>query len=1030
MTATSSHPSRREALNLLALRLAETGSAEAPRHALDDLQPAVDDLLKAGALVESSGQIRFAHESLRDFVYAEAFAGSGQSLRQYLLENGQDLSDRWLIRQVLGYLRGVDRPRYTAAFSELLRDEKIRFHVRDVVFETLRSDTSPSIEDWRVIEPFVVDEASENHRAAWSVVIRPPWFTLLDRMGLVIRWMASDDRATRDRATNLLRVAQRTASERAAVLLAPFLGQETDWIGRLRWIVGGVGGNPSRGYFDLLLDCVAQGLFDDGRLMQGDDLWMTAADLPTNQPTWAVELIDRYVQRGQELIEPADPFDSDVFPHSEYWAQQFIGVTARHAPRSFVDTFLEGVVKVADDTATPSRLGDDVRLGDPWEYRWSSGHGELKWALFYGLDDSLRSLARSKPRSLRLVAAATLVPHADIESIRYLLYRAWAANPAQFADDALDFLLREPAPFICATGREPYGGTRELIVAVQSVARVERLHELQSHIGAFVPAWERTAGGRREYRVAQWQLLDAFDEERLSETARRLWRELSDKFGAHAEDQPPARAGTVGSPISDQAAKRMNDEQWLGAITKYDRENVRVVGASLQGGAIELSRVLEVETRSDPDRFARLALLLPSETHPAYVDAILRGLGDAEPSVEAELLSAAVLHFFGMPGHPGARWILRPIARAADQEIAQEVIDVVVWYATEDPNPETDNLASYYDAGSAVFPQGPLTAGINSVRGVAAQTLGALIWPSPSRLMRLLPAVEAVSGDPTLAVRACAAYAVQSVLRHDVELGLKLFERLIDADDLLLVQQPVEELIETVIVNQYVDPSEILGRMYNAEFSDARQAAGRLTALAALFNPSALDTSEQAFERTAFVRKGLAEVAAANVGHADHQELCERWLSRLFYDSERAVRVEASQWCRLVTAEMLGMLRDLITVYIDSPAYADDEHPMLLALDDSPAPVADLALRAIEIFVRHHADEMGDISTSASSTAATASRLALRAYASSPTTDMRDRALGMIDRLLAAQVLEMDQLVQRYDPIAAAAHLSGPEARK
>jgi hypothetical protein len=1017
MTATSPQPSRREALNRLALRLAETGSAEAPRDELDDLQPAVNDLLKAGALIEISGQIRFAHESLRDFVYAEAFAGSGRSLRQYLLENGQDLSDRWLIRQVLGYLRGVDRPRYTFAVSELLHDESIRFHVRDVVFETLRSDTSPSIEDWQVIEPFVVDDASDNHRAAWSVVIRPPWFRLLDRMGIVIRWMASDDRATRDRATNLLRVAQRTASERAAVLLAPFLGEETDWRGRLRWIVGGVGGNPSRRYLDLLLDCVAQGIFDDGRTMEGDDLWMTAAELPTNQPAWAIELIDSYLRRGLELAEPKkDPFESDVFPRSEYWSQQFIGATARHAPRSFVDTFLERVVRVADETATPSRLGDDVRLGDPWEYRWSSVHGELKWALFYGLDESLRNLARSKPASLRPIAVATLMPHADIESIRYLLYRAWAANAPQFADESLDFLLREPAPFICAAGNQPYGATRELVVAVQSVARVERLHELQSHIAAFVPAWERTADGRSAYRAAQWQLLDAFDEEHLSESARRLWRELSDRFGARVEEPPAPRAGTVGSPISEHAAKRMNDEQWLGAITKYDREHVRVVGASLQGGAIELSRVLEAETGRDPDRFARLALRFASETHPAYVDAVLRGLGDAEPPVHAELLSAAVLHFFRMPGHPGGRSILRPLARAADQELPQEVMDVVVWWATQDPNPETDNLESYYNTSSAFFPQGPLTAGINSVRGVAAQTLGALIWPSPDRSKRLLPAVEAVAWDRTLAVRSCAAYAVRSVLRHDVESGLTLLARLTDADDLLLAQHPVEELMATVITNRYLDASEILGRMQRAAVPDVRQAAGRLTARNSLFNPSARDVTDQAFELDEFVRRGLAEVAAANVGDADYQERCERWLARLFNDNDRAVRAEASQWCRLVTGETLGMLRDLIVAYIDSPAYADDEQPLLAAMDDSPASIADLALRAVEIFVNHHADEMGDISTRAAGTAMTASRLAMRAYASSPTVEMRDRALDMIDRLLAAQILEMDQLVQRYAP--------------
>ena len=51
------------------------------------------------------------------------------------------------------------------------------------------------------------------------------------------------------------------------------------------------------------------------------------------------------------------------------------------------------------------------------------------------------------------------------------------------------------------------------------------------------------------YRAAQWQLLDAFDEEHLSESARRLWRELSDKFGARVEE-PPA-PGLADGGLSD-----------------------------------------------------------------------------------------------------------------------------------------------------------------------------------------------------------------------------------------------------------------------------------------------------------------------------------------------------------------------------------------------------------------------------------------------------------------------------------------------
>ena len=86
--------------------------------------------------------------------------------------------------------------------------------------------------------------------------------------------------------------------------------------------------------------------------------------------------------------------------------------------------------------------------------------------------------------------------YADIDSIQHLIYRAWGANAHQFKDDAFNFLLREPPPFHCATGTNPYGATRELIAALQAVAPRQRLYELQEYIARFVPAWERTPEGR------------------------------------------------------------------------------------------------------------------------------------------------------------------------------------------------------------------------------------------------------------------------------------------------------------------------------------------------------------------------------------------------------------------------------------------------------------------------------------------------------------------------------------------------------
>ena len=147
----------------------------------------------------------------------------------------------------------------------------------------------------------------------------------------------------------------------------------------------------------------------------------------------------------------------------------------------------------------------------------------------------------------------------------------------------------------------------------------------------------------------------------------------------------------------------MTDEQWVRAIRKYDRADMHVIGDAFKGGAIELSRVLESETAGNPDRFARLAAKLPDHTHPAYVEGILRGLGDADELVDGDLFFAALLHFFEMPGRPGGRWIQRPIARLADQDIPPAVIELVVWFATRDPDPGAEDIDKYLADESRTF---------------------------------------------------------------------------------------------------------------------------------------------------------------------------------------------------------------------------------------------------------------------------------------------------------------------------------------
>ena len=76
------------------------------------------------------------------------------------------------------------------------------------------------------------------------------------------------------------------------------------------------------------------------------------------------------------------------------------------------------------------------------------------------------------------------------------------------------------------------------------------------------------------------------------------------------------------------------------------------------------------------------------------------------------------------------------------------MIDVVSWYAINDPDPV---------AGKEFSVNGnPHHTGINSTRGSMAGALAQLLFDNPARLASVAVSVDSVAHDESIAVRACA----------------------------------------------------------------------------------------------------------------------------------------------------------------------------------------------------------------------------------------------------------------------------------
>lgn len=131
-------------------------------------------------------------------------------------------------------------------------------------------------------------------------------------------------------------------------------------------------------------------------------------------------------------------------------------------------------------------------------------------------------------------------------------------------------------------------------------------------------AWVKHSLNQSGYE--QWSILETIGEENLTPKLRYRLKQLQRKFaGKKIAEARTIKGGWVKSPISQEHAQRMSDQQWLRAIEKYrddkDREYHRNY---VIGGADQLAQLLCESTKKNPDRFARFLTQIPLNSNIAY----------------------------------------------------------------------------------------------------------------------------------------------------------------------------------------------------------------------------------------------------------------------------------------------------------------------------------------------------------------------------------------------------------------------------
>jgi len=1008
----------------------ERQTLSVPRGLLPPGDAELDCLVSANVLVRSGSRIRFFHESFFDYVFARRFCEMGEPLLILLRSGEQDLFRRSQIRQILTYRRDDDFGAYLDDLGSCLTTPDVRFHIKKLMISVVGQVSDPGREEWAVLEGQLQEwsERSGDH-VRDALRTSAPWFHFLHDQGVLRSWLTSDSPETSNFAFNWLGRMAEEEPTRVAELLEEQLGTSREQEERVLWLSTRHEAAAHSERIEALFHRLASGPDVDWAFTcrAYKELIKTYSYRRSGGVDLACRALGHWLRILASAEDGPDMFSRDRETRNVL-SEHVLAELAKRGPKAFVTAVTTPLLELLEHDAI---CGSDPPFSDRI---WGGGFRELNhWvpeALLIALVDALKETDRSSPELFRF--AIDRLRASQCRTAHAVLIRALTSENGAFKPFAIDYLVESWTRWGIWYDAQTRWDCRELLQALSPFLGDADVARLEPWLLTYFEQWqpfegdatlranaikERVGWFRWSYGQQQYLLLDALPRERLSAAGRQRLGELSRKAASldwQLESPHWTRGGWVQSPLPDQATERMTDGQWLSATRRYGDDTEKAwLHDKVLGGARQLAMALQKRTKAQPERFARLMLVLPDDANEHYFEAIVMGLQDG--GLAPDLLSRVVERAHGRPGRPHGRWLPRLIASHASQDLSDALLDAVSWYATEDPDPVEELWQKDAGGHGPYYGGDPYEHGINTARGSAAQAIGHLIALDQRYWEHFSPLLELLVADPSIAVRTCVAEVCVQTLRYDRAKAMALFLRLCDAEDYLFGAYPIEAFLRYTAPTELEQVRALLERMLASNIPHVRQAAARQATLAALSEEAARALAETAMHGDPELRKGAAEVLSHNVVVAPDRAYCESSLIRLFADPDSEVRQAAGAWTwRAREEKRLDPALSVAEAFVESPALVESADYFFWALEEAVDAPPSLLLRAGNRFIELVGPAAGNLGQS-SAVSDTLSSLILRAYRQAEKDpDLRRRCLDLFDRLLEVGGYGADEAIEAF----------------
>ncbi len=993
-------------------------SLSVPSSLLEQHRNVLSVLVSENILQRNGTNISFFHESFFDYLFAHTLESADFDLASYITDSSQSLFYRSQIRQILLHQRDTSPLDVLRSVTLVLSGKDIRPHLKAIVFALLGTVGNPTEGEWEVIEAFLGTELSAHARKAIRGSL--PWFDLIDSLGILQEWLTSGKETLVNWAIDFLRAVQVERADRVSELLTPFVGFSDSWNLKLMDLVNSADLSASKAFFEMALEAVQKGCLDSLLYPEANhkEAWHLPESLMKSQPNWACILVAAILERLLFLAQKQrsnDPFPYSSDPHR--MAPTVLEDLVRSVqPLIFVNVMLPVFSKTSEIYV--DRIGVPPWRDSIWKHPNENPvyRTKLSEALIFSMEISLQRLASEEPVSFQ--NHKEFLESSEFLTFHYLLMRAYTGSGEHLAEEAAEYLLRKQTLWL-TTGRNQIQSwvPRQLLEKISPHCSTKRFAELEKAILAFCRISEanlRLDNGNL-FGMSQLELLGGLEAGRLSPTGTRRHKELRRKFPDITSPEPPIpQSGWVESPIPEDAARKMNDKQWLSAIKKHHRDSpLNRRGGIVVGGASQLSTVLQTLANEAPTRFAHLMRSIPDESNPAYFGAILRGIGSS--ALDFEVVVEACLRCRRISNPNVGKAAISAMENLTGSNTHPELLQLVGWYATKDPDPVGGPKTNgYWEELNPDF-QDLVQGGMNTVRGSAALLVARLISRDSVHLAFFGQFLEIMVKDPSIEVRACVARTVLSVLAHDRDFAVRLFIQLSNTDDRLLTSDSVRDFLYFALSTHFQELEPTLIRMMSSSNEEVSAAGAMHICRASLADEDALYLAYECVAGPSSLKLGAAKVFAGNLKGNTYRAKCVEAIIKMFYDTDKEVRREASSCFLSFEGSDIRDFQNLIKAFINSPAFKESSYSLFYAMNKASVIVPEITLEACEQLYGMSNESVDQKDGETFAGYIEIPELVIRVYGRCVDQSTKTRCLDLIDQMTLLGTLGLDNINAEFD---------------